>query len=503
MTSGNPLDAIQAAGKGKGAAGGSVDDGLPGNRELSQLVDFLELVLDNLYSGVIVCDCNCRIVFMNKVYGELLKIDPRLTIGRHVEDFFTSSRLPQVVASGEAELGQRCALKSATPLLVNRIPIRRAGEVIGVILQTVFRDFRQFTDLLGRLNLLENEVRYYKTGLNNLLSAVYRFDDILTRSPRLERIKQDCRKYAQRDAPILLQGPTGSGKELFAHAIHRASPRAEGPFVPVNCAALPRDLLEAELFGYEAGAFTGANAKGKMGKIALANAGTLFLDEIGELPLGSQSKLLRVLESKSLDRLGSVNSIQVDFRLVAATNRDLGAMMARGAFREDLYFRLNTLGVRIPSLAERIEDIPTLIGSHLVDIRHGQLEFSDDALGALQAYHWPGNIRELKNVVERAVSLVDGNRVRLEHLPPELVQAVRKPMPPPDDAGLDLSVQLARCEKEIVARTISAADGNMARAARMLKISRSTLYAKCHRYRLAAADADPAGPSCDGDAARG
>ena len=450
--------------------------------DLDALVDFLSLVMDNLYSGIIVCDCNCRILFMNKVYGELLGTDPALAAGKPIEEFFTHSRLPQVVASGQVELGQRCVLKSAIRLLVNRIPLKRDGEVIGIILQTIFRDYKNFTNLLNRLDLLEKEVSYYKKGLNHLLSAIYNFDSLVGHSAAIDHLKQLCLKYAQTHAPVLVTGATGTGKELLAHAIHQASPRAEGPFVCVNCAALPRDLLEAELFGYESGAFTGAHRKGKVGKIQLADKGTLFLDEIGELPFNAQAKLLRVLETKRLERLGGLESLPVDFRLIAATNRDLKAMMDRGDFRDDLFYRLNTMSVTIPALSERIEDLPLLIGHFLATLGRGEVRFSPEALEILSHYPWPGNIRELKNVIERALSLADGNRIHPEHLPPELVSACTPVGTPATGEGL--AAQMARCEGEIVQRALCQAEGNMSRAARALGISRTTLYEKCRRHGI-------------------
>ena len=230
-------------------------------------------------------------------------------------------------------------------------------------------------------------------------------------------------KYARTEAPVLITGPTGTGKEMFAHAVHSASPRASGPFVCVNCAAIPRELLESELFGYESGAFTGANRKGKVGQIQLAHLGTLFLDEIGELSPKAQVKLLRVLETKVLERLGGVKPVSVDFRLVAATNRDLKEMMRRGEFRDDLYYRLSTMAVETPPLSQRSEDIKLLVRHFLTAMDHPELPVSPPAMEALLTYGWPGNVRELKNVIERAVSLSEGREIGLEQLPREVLAA--------------------------------------------------------------------------------
>ncbi len=206
-------------------------------------------------------------------------------------------------------------------------------------------------------------------------------------------------KFAKTDSPVLIMGATGTGKELFAHAIHSASGRSSGPFVCVNCASVPKDLLESELFGYETGAFTGAKSGGKPGRIELADGGILFLDEIGELPLNAQAKLLRVTENKVLDRIGGTRSSRVDFRLVAATNRDLQAMINSGEFRDDLYYRLNTMIVEIPRLSQRPEDIPILAKHFLRVAERIDINLSSRALTALETYDWPGNVRELKSVI--------------------------------------------------------------------------------------------------------
>ena len=277
---------------------------LSGAADLGDLVDFLSLVLDNVYSGIIVCDSDCRIVFMNRVYGELLGTDPKAAVGDYLDKYFPHTRMPQVLSTGRSELAQRCSLKTDMPMLVNRIPLSIKGQVVGVILQTIFRDYTAMTDLISRLQGLESEVKYYKKGLNRLLSPLYSFKNIVGSSPVLAGVKAVAAKYARTEAPVLITGATGTGKEMFAHAVHSASPRSAGPFVCVNCAAIPRELLESELFGYESGAFTGASRKGKVGQIQLAHLGTLFLDEIGELSPKAQATLLRVLETKMLERLG-------------------------------------------------------------------------------------------------------------------------------------------------------------------------------------------------------
>lgn len=450
--------------------------------DVGNLVEFLELVLDNVYSGIIVCDRLCRIVFMNRIYADLLKVDREEALGKPIDEFFPKSRLPRVIDSGQPELGQRCSLKTETVLLVNRIPLMHDGKVTGAILHTIFRDYKSFTELAAKLNVMEHEVKYQRQALDSVLSPKYSFESIVSTNKGIEEAKNLARKYAQTDSPVLILGPTGTGKELFAHAVHAASPRASGPFVCVNCAGIPRDLLESELFGYEAGAFTGAQRSGKTGQIELANRGTLYLDEIGELPLNAQAKLLRVLENKMLARVGSLKPVPVDFRLVAATNRDLNEMIRRGEFRDDFYYRLNAMTVHIPPLSQRPDDIRMLVEHFLSVARKPHMRVADDAMRLLLAYQWPGNVRELKNVVDRALSIAEGLVIDVEHLPTEFLGSACQPDSMSWTAGTPLTVELSRCEKAILLRTLAHTGWNMSRSAKLLGISRSTLYEKCHKY---------------------
>ena len=451
-------------------------------RELEDLVEALRMILDNAYSGIILCDRHSKILYMNRFYADLLKTDKDEALGKHIKTFFPDSRLPGVVETGEMELGQKCSLRADVALVVNRIPVKMGGETIGVLLQTIFKDYTEINELMARLNLLEKEVKYYKRGLDTMLSATYTFDSIVGKDARIREAKRVAEKYARTDAAVLIVGATGTGKELFAHAVHLASKRKKGPFVCVNCAAIPKDLLESELFGYETGAFTGARQKGKTGKIELAHKGTLFLDEIGDIPVAAQSKLLRVLETRHIEKLGGLKTVEVDFRLVAATNRDLRAMMDRNEFREDLFYRLNTMIVEIPTLSERTDDIPGLV-NHFLSSKPG-IRVSKAAITALRNYPWPGNVRELKNVVERAVSLADGDLIDLEHLPHEVRTSKSKCRQPQQAAFKPLSEELACYEKEILVEALNLNRGNMAKTARLLGVSRSTLYEKCKAHGI-------------------
>jgi transcriptional regulator with PAS, ATPase and Fis domain len=374
-------------------------------------------------------------------------------------------------------------LRAEIDYVVNRIPIKSDGRTVGVVLQTAFKNMTEIDDLMKRIKSLEERVLRYKKGLDSMLSATYTFASIIGESEKIRQAKGLAEKYAHTDGSVLILGATGTGKELFAHAIHMAGRRKFRPFVCLNCASIPRDLLESELFGYEQGAFTGARPKGKAGKIELAHKGTLFLDEIGDIPLSAQSKILRVLETRQVDKIGGIKSVNVDFRLIAATNRDLMELMRKGEFREDLFYRLNTMTIALPPLAEREGDVVKLIQYFLAQMGKPHIQLSEQALGKLTAYPWPGNVRELRNVIERAVSLMDGDRLESVHLP-ECVEASTGGTSGRNGEVRTLAEELAGYERDILCRALEETGNNRSRAARLLGISRSTFYEKCKAHSL-------------------
>ena len=292
-------------------------------------------------------------------------------------------------------------------------------------------------------------------------------------------------RYAQEMHPVLIQGKTGTGKELVAHALHRLGERRDEPFISINCAAIPENLLEAELFGYASGAFSGALRQGKPGLIELANGGTLFLDEVGDMPLFAQVKLLRVLEEKSLTRVGAVKKVHVDFRLITATNRNLEQMVAEGTFREDLWYRINALTILLPPLAERGDDIEAITRHILAKINfHGTI--SQAALEALRRYEWPGNVRQLSNSLAFAALHCDGDGIELKDLPMQVAHGRPGPDSRPAAASLpSLSEFLQREEKQFLQNAIQQHSGNLSGVAKALGISRVTLYNKLKSYDIA------------------
>jgi PAS domain S-box-containing protein len=449
-----------------------------------QFVDVMELILDNAYVGIIFCDPNGIIRFMNRIYEELLGIDRDTAIGKHITEYFQDSRLPLVIKSGKPELGWKYSFRGRT-LILNRIPIKKGGHVIGVIAQCIFKDISELKQLVSKLDILETKVRFYKRELTDLLAPKYTLDDILGNSEAITNLKKLTLLYARTEAPVLIMGDTGTGKELFAHAIHGCSGRLGGPIVCVNSASIPKELLESELFGYAPGAFTGAHHKGKIGKIELADGGTLFLDEIGDLPLSAQAKLLRVIEEKRVERVGDVHPIEVDFRLVAATNQNLDQLVKDGKFREDLYYRLGTMTLFVPTLKSRSEDIPLLIHDFLRKTAGRELQISDHAMQILTGYGWPGNIRELRNVMERALSLLDQDEViDSHHLPSHMIKNTFTKRVDPEAPEMVLKGIVWEHEEKTIRAALTLCKGKKVHAARTLGISRSVLYSKMKRYGI-------------------
>jgi len=333
-------------------------------------------------------------------------------------------------------------------------------------------------DLLQRIKRLEEEVLVEKD-----VEETFEFVEkaplplrIVAESPRMKEVISLVRRVAPTPWPVLIKGETGTGKELIARLIHLLSPRAEAPFIEVNCAALPENLFESELFGHEKGAFTGA-VHTKRGRFELAHKGSIFLDEIGELPLSLQPKLLRVLQEGKISRLGSERDIEVDVRVIAATNRDLKKMTSEGLFREDLYYRLNVFEIELPPLRERKQDIPKLIEYFTERYALRPVEFSQEALDYLMKYSYPGNVRELEHIIQRTVTLARGRMIRPEDLPPEVRQyRVSR-------TG-SLEERLASLEKEMILEALRKSNWVQTRAAELLGISERVLRYKMSKHGI-------------------
>jgi transcriptional regulator with PAS, ATPase and Fis domain len=444
-------------------------------------------LFSSMSEGMMLVDRAGRVVWINDSYKKFL---PALGfdraedfVGRPVEEVVPNTLMPLVIESGKPILVDLLTNKAGT-FVVSRIPLRdEAGEVIGALGMVLF-DHPETTlqPLIAKFARLQKDLDEARRELAAQRRTKYTLASFIGSSLAALEVKRQARRAAQTDSTVLLLGETGTGKELLAHAIHAASARAAEPFVGLSLAAVPETLLEAEFFGVAPGAYTGAERKGREGKFKVADKGTLFLDEAGDMPLALQAKLLRVLQEQEIEPLGSNRVIKVDVRVIAATSRDLKALVAAGRFREDLYYRLSVLPVRLPALRERLADLEALAENLLESIaaRSGmpQRELAPSGLAALAAYPWPGNIRELRNVLEQAAMLTDHARLSAEDFAAVLT-AAEAPIEERKAGSLRPLPQLiAELEQSSIASALAATGGNKVSAAKMLGISRATLYDK-------------------------
>ena len=433
----------------------------------------LQAILDFIADGVIAVDEKGVITVCNPSVYSILNLPYDSVIGKSIDDILVHSRMSKVLSTGKEELN-RIQDENGVKVVANRIPIRHEQKVLGAV--CTFQE-------INRIQQQEQEIR--KKLLHRGHVTKYSLHNIVGESEMYQKAIQKVKKYSQVDSTILLTGETGVGKEVFAHLIHSFSKRSEGPFVAVNCAAIPENLLESELFGYVEGAFTGAKKGGKTGLFELAHQGTIFLDEIGELAESLQAQLLRVLQEGEVMRLGDERVIPINIRVVAASNRDFEKMVEEGRFRADLYYRLNILDIPIPSLRERIADIPLLCNFFIEElepgIRRNIRGFTADAMKILQNYHWPGNIRQLRNIVERAMILspdkvIDSDTVLAAGGKDFLGMQELKSHHEKDDEGDE--TKLYHLEKEYILNVLKQVNGNKTEAAKILGIGRTTLWRK-------------------------
>ncbi|EOP60476.1 hypothetical protein IIW_04425 [Bacillus cereus VD136] len=401
-----------------------------------------------------------------------------------------------VVKTGQVEIGHIQHINNQN-IIATRIPIVKDGKVIGAIGKIMFHDIQQFKALGDQIRAMESKLSYYQTELQRLQAGRFSFQSIVGESAKMEEVKTMALKVSKSRSTVLIRGESGTGKELFANAVHHASPRARGSFIRLNCAAIPRDLLEAELFGYEEGAFTGAKKGGKPGKIELSHKGTLFLDEIGDMSLDMQVKLLRVLQEKEIERIGGTKTQKIDVRFIAATHRNLREMVQRGEFREDLYYRLNVFAIDIPPLRERKEDIvhltEFLIRKLNEELGSNVLLLDERVRDIFMEHDWPGNIRELENVLERAMNVVEGTIIQVHHLPvylrkrdleEELDHETFAGYQGEDEISYSLQTEVESAEKRAITRALEKTAGNRKEAAELLGIHRASLYRKIERYGI-------------------
>ncbi|HJV44857.1 MAG TPA: sigma 54-interacting transcriptional regulator [Bacillota bacterium] len=465
--------------------------------------EWLQEIIKVAAEWVVVVDLHGIVLYINQEYCEFLGTTQDEAVGKPVQQVIENTRMHIVLKTQKAEVASVHPI-NGSEMIANRYPLYIENQLVGAVGTVIFRNPKEWLDYSRRLQPLLDELKYYKKEFEKELRAKYSFEDLIGDNPKFIEAKRLAEKVSVGQSAVLLTGESGTGKELFAHAIHRMSQRSKAPFIRVNCASIPEHLLESELFGYEEGAFTGAKRGGKKGKFELANRGTIFLDEIGDMPLSMQSKLLRVLQEKEIERVGGQGPIAVDVRIIAATHRHLEEMVEEGHFRRDLYYRLNVIKIELPSLRERQEDIASVAGFLLKKLerkfyRQGII-LSPGVIECLQNHIWPGNIRELENVLERAINVLDGKVILLSHLPLYLSEGKVSSSPSKAKDGghliegnrtlqggkevVPLKVTLAKVEKEALLESLEAANGNKQNAAKLLGISKTSFYDKCKLYGI-------------------
>lgn len=449
--------------------------------------DIIQYLLTDPHDAMTIVDHEARLVYISPIHEAFFGLKLGEGNGRPVEQIIENTRLHKVVASGKTEVGTIQRMRGAERV-VSRVPIKRDGQVLGAIGRVMFKGPRQLEALSRRIRDLEGELEFYKRETETLRARDYGLEAIIGRSPAVQRLRAQIVKVAPLEIPVLIRGESGTGKELVAHALHQLSPRRDRSLVNVNAAALPSNLVESELFGYEPGAFTGADKKGRKGKFEQAEGGTIFLDEIGDMPPDIQAKLLRVLQDKIVERVGGDRPRPVDFRLVTASNKDLQSMVESGSFRLDLFYRISPIVIDLPPLRERLDDIPLLVDKFLKEIayRHARPvpEISAEALSELADRAWPGNIRQLQHELQRAFVFSDGTTIGVQ----DLSEVPRRPQSLPDSGAQtskrrELKHVISEIQNEQIKQAIAACGGNKKRAAANLGISRSFLYKRLAEIR--------------------
>lgn len=440
-------------------------------------------ILDNVYKGVVCVDSQGHITFLSRSNERFYNLKPGEALGKHVTEVIENSSLHVVAKTGKPEIGQVMEVKEGIFRIVERIPIKKEGKLVGAVGKIMFSFTRADSDkiLVEHIHRLERQISEYQHQIKHIFSAKYTFPNIVAKSESMRNLKDLAERIAKTPSTVLIGGESGTGKELFAQAIHNASPRRNFPFVRVNCASIPPELFESEFFGYVEGAFTGALRRGKKGQFQIADKGTIFLDEISEMPIYMQAKLLRVLQEKEIAKVGSDKPLKVDFRLIASSNKSLQKMVNEGSFREDLYYRLNVIFLKLPPLRERKEDLDVLVPNIIEDLNmklHSAVTgLSEDAWELLKIHDWKGNVRELKNVLERGLAICSKDLLETRHFQSYFFQEN-----PDEESSSDKSFLMKEvlmlAEKKAIQRALRMAQGDIIKAGQILGISRSGLYQK-------------------------
>lgn len=444
-----------------------------------KITEWVKIILDSLYDGILIIDSEGIVRYINPAYTRITKVKEEDIIGKKLSDVRKGSYLTEVIKSGKLQLNVHRKMDEVE-YIVNMVPIYgKKNKVLGGI--SLLNELNDVYKLTEKLNLSKIIIQNLKEHVKSLGSGKYNFDDIIAVDKKSVEIKEFAKRIALTDSNVLITGESGTGKELYASAIHNFSLRKDFPFIPVNCASFEKSLIESELFGYEEGTFTGAKKNGKTGLFQLANGGVLFLDEIGELEYGLQGKLLRVLQEKSIRKIGGSKEIPIDVRLICATNKDLFKLMEEGKFRRDLYYRIAIIPLTIPPLRGRKDDIPALANKFISDLSQKykkDMFLSQEAIQLLKEYEWCGNIRELKNIIEFTFNMREEKVILKEHLPIKVEENIL------DSEIIELNEYINKVEKEYINKAIAkygdSVEGKK-KAAKALGISLATFYNKLNR----------------------
>lgn len=447
------------------------------------LLKNFDAILDAMHDDLLISDDKGEVLRVSPSFEDVYGIKKEYAIGRTVYDleeegFFKPSIIAKVIESGKKKTMPQLTNRDRKVIVTATPVFDEQGKLQLVV--SFSRDITELMDLQDQYSQLENKIEQYTETINKLRQQVSLEEGVISHSRAMASILETIGRVADFDANILFLGPSGVGKTMLAKTVHHHSKRKEGPFIDINCAAIPENLLESELFGYEKGSFTGAGAKGKVGLIELANGGTLLLDEISEMPLRLQAKLLKTIQDKVITRIGGTKEIKVDFRLITASNRNLEKFAEQGMFRKDLYYRLNVIQIQIPPLKERKEDIIPLVEHFIAksNEKYGLCKtFHPHALEALLNYSWPGNVRELSNIVERAAMTCEGNVIRQDALP---LESLRNTGAAQAEIK-NLTKAVEDFEGDIIRKAYDTY-GNSVEVGKALGISQATAYRKIAKY---------------------